>query len=193
MTLILAAGCLAAAACGEEETGMKINWDLSNRHTLDQVAWQQENLDLASTQLEPIESVRIRLPGGKVLQVRDKVSDIGLYRRSQGPEPLPPPEGEVLDKVEVYSDPLSVEDAYKRALAYADQFDLPRGPLEGWRERRDRGVDPVTDRTATTDLEQHLGGGKDGPTPTVELLYSANDDLLWVVMVQLYWPEPRES
>ncbi len=171
---------------------MKIDWDLSARHTLDEVDWPKKSLDLYTTRLEPVESVRIRLPGNDVLKMTERASDVILYRRSNGPELLPPPEGDVLTEIEVYTVPLGVEDAYRRALAYADQFGLSRAPLQGWRRRRERGADDVTDRTTTAASERHLGA-KDGPIPDVELLYSANEERPWVVKVALYWPPPKEG
>ncbi len=120
---------------------MRIDWDLSGRHTHAEVTWSTKYPDAYTTQVKPVESVRIRLPEGKVLRMDDQASDVILYRRSQGPEPLPGPEGEVLVTVEVNSDPLTVEDAYRRALPYVKQFDLPRAQLETWRRRRQRGVD----------------------------------------------------
>jgi len=169
---------------------MRIDWDLSEGHTLDEVTWQKENLDLYTTELKPVGSVRIRLPGDQTLEMREGLSgSIGLYRRSQGPEPLPGREGRILETVEFYTEPLTVDDAYGRALAYAKQFDLPRGPLDGWRQRREEGAEAPTDRTSTTILDRKLGG-KGGPIPNVELLYSPNEERPWVVMVQLYWPPP---
>ncbi len=184
--------CLVVAGCGgerEEGPGMRVDWDLSDEHTLDQVAWQKENLDLDTTQLKPIESVRIRLPAGEVLRMEDRVSDIILYRRSRNLEPLPAPEGRVLTAVEVYSDPLNVEDAYQRALAYTDQFDLPRSAVEAWRKRREQGIDPVSDRTIIAADDTQLGGAG-GPIPHVELVSTGTT---WTVSVQLYWPPPRDS
>lgn len=169
---------------------MTIDWDLSGRHTLKEVAWPQDRLDSHSTSVEPLESVSIRLPAGETLKVGDRAKRIILYRRSNGPEPLPAPEGETLETVEVYSTPLSVEDAYRRATAYAEQFQLPRAPLDGWRKRRKQGSEDATDRTTTTDLDQRLGGD-DGPIPTVELLYSFNDERPWAVMVSFFWPPPE--
>ena len=168
---------------------MRIEWDLSSEHTLDQVTWQAENLDLDTTSIEPLESVRLRLPAGQVLRMTDRVKRIILYRRSKNLEPLPAPEGRVLTAVEVYSDPLSVEDAYRRAQAYADQFDLPRSAVEAWRERRGQGVDPVTDRTIIAADDTQLGGAG-GPIPHVELVSTGTT---WTVSVQLYWPPPREG
>jgi len=188
---IVAAGCLVVAGCGQEERGMNIDWDLSSAHTRAEVEWPEKYRDAYTTQLEPVESVRIRLPAGEVVRMPDRASDIILYRRAQGPEPLPGPEGEILEKLEVYSEPMDVEDAYRRALAYADQFDRSRAPIDAWRERRERGVDPVTDRTATGS-DQPLGG-KGGPFLTVELNYSSNDDRPWIPTVRLYWPPPREA
>ena len=171
---------------------MKIDWDLSGQHTLDEVDWPKDRLDSNTTQLKPVESVRIRLPANEVMEMTDRASDVTLYRRSNGPEPLPGPEGEILEQIEAITEPLGVEDAYRRALAYADQFGLSRAPLEGWRKRRNQGADDVTDRTATAGTAR-LRGAKDGPIPTVELLYSANDERPWVVMVAFYWPPPSDS
>jgi len=185
MSVMLLAA-LGASGC-RKEPAMGVDWDLSGRHTRAEATWTKKHKDSYTTSIEPIESVRIRLPAGKVLEMPDHASDIILYRRSQGPEPLPGPEGEVLDTVEVYTEPLTVDEAYRRALAYADQFNLPRFPLEAWRRRRERGEEPSADRTATTLVDQELGG-KGGPVPNVELLYSSNDERPWVVMVQLYWP-----
>jgi hypothetical protein len=152
------------------------------------VTWQKENLDLDTTSIEPIESVRIRLPAGKVLRVPDRVSDVGLYRRGQEGYPLPGPEGKILDKVEVYSDPLDVDEAYRLGLGYAKQFDLPRSGVEAWRKRRDQGVDPVVDRTYVGKFK-----AKKEPIVGINFLDSANDEHPWIVMMQFEWPEPRKD
>ncbi len=167
---------------------MKIDWDLSQRHTLDEVTWPRESLDLDSTNIDPVESVRIRLPAGKLLRIRDRVSNIGLYRRSQEGYPLPGREGEILRNVEVYSDPLEVEDAYRLAVGYAKQFDLPRSGVEAWHKRRDAGVDPVVDRTYVGKYK-----AKQQPIVGINFLYSADDERPWIVMMQFEWPEPRED
>lgn len=165
---------------------MRIDWDLSGRHTRAEVSWPKERLDAPTTSLEPIESVRIRLPAGKLLQ-DDRVRSIILHRKARGPDPLPGAEGEIVDYVQVDSDPLSYEDAHRLAVAYAEQFDLPRAPLDGWLKRREQGVDPVTDNTATTVQNQRLGG-KDGPAPYLELGYSTNDERPGAVSMQFFWP-----
>jgi len=171
---IMAAVCLSAAGCGEGP-GMKIDWDLSARHTLDEVTWQKENLDLYTTSIEPVESVRIRLPDGKVLRVPDRVKRIGLYRRGQEGNPLPGPEGNILYNVEVYSDPLDVDDAYRLAVGYAKQFDLPRSGVEAWRKRRDQGVDPVVDPVVDRTYIGKFKAKKE-PIVGINFLYSANDE-----------------
>lgn len=167
---------------------MKVDWNLSARHTLDEVTWQKKSLDLASHSVEPIESVRIRLPAGKVLRVPDRVKRIILYRRSQEGNPLPGPEGKILYNVEVYSDPLDVDDAYRLGLGYAKQFDLPRSGVEAWRKRRDAGVDPVVDRTYIGKFK-----AKKQPIVGINFLDSANDEHPWIVMMQFEWPEPRKD
>lgn len=184
VVVLTGAGC---GQSGEEGPGMRIDWDLSERHTLDEVSWPKDRLDSYTTQLEPVDSVRIRLPAETVVRLPDRASDIILYRRSQGPDPLPGREGEILDKVEVYSEPLVVEAAYRLALGYAEQFPLPRGGIEAWRKRRDQGVDPVSDRTYVG-LDKPLGG-KSGPTVGIEFVYSANEERPWVVFVTIQWAE----
>lgn len=66
---------------------MKIDWDLSERHTLDETSWPKGRLDSYTTSLEPLESVRIRVPGDVTLQMSDRAKRVILYRRSQGPDP----------------------------------------------------------------------------------------------------------
>jgi len=44
---------------------MRIDWDLSKDHTVDQVNWPEQDLDIPTTSIEPLDSVRIRLPGAK--------------------------------------------------------------------------------------------------------------------------------
>jgi len=189
--LILIVAGLAAAGCGgdEEETPMKIDWDLSERHTLDETSWPKGRLDSYTTSLEPLESVRIRVPGDVTLQMSDRAKRVILYRRSQGPDPLPGQKGRILDKVEVYTEPMPVEEAYRTALTYADQFGVSRAPFDDWLERRKKDVDPVTDRTGSG-ADNRLGA--DGPFPLVELQYSPNEERPWGVMVQFYWPPPKE-
>lgn len=109
LAAILATGYLAAVGCGEGP-GMKIDWDLSDRHTLDEVTWPKEDLDLDTTNIDSVESVRIRLPAGKVLRIPDRVKRIILYRPGRSspstnrcpttfprPRPIsPPPAGKIL-------------------------------------------------------------------------------------------------
>jgi len=191
---LAALACLAVAGCGGEEEAeqraMRIDWDLSAEHTLDQVAWPREDLDITTTSVEPLESVRIALPGGQVLRMDDHAKRVILYRPLEGAGPVPQPEGTV-SNVQVYGEPMTADDAYRRALAYVEQFDLPRPILENWRERRKRGVDPVTDRTGIGTADHRQLGGGGGPIPFVEMLYSFNDERPWAVMVQVSWPPPR--
>lgn len=123
------------------------------------MTWQDENLDLDTTSIEPLSSVRLQLPSNETLRVPDRVKRVILYRRSQGLEPLPGREGRILETVEVYTEPLTVDETYEQALAYAKQFDLPRAPLDGWRQRRENGAEAATDvallaqRRATVDRD----------------------------------------
>ena len=66
MVAVLAA--VTAPGCGiggGEAPGMRIDWDLSKDHTVDQVNWPEQDLDIPTTSIEPLDSVRIRLPGAK--------------------------------------------------------------------------------------------------------------------------------
>jgi hypothetical protein len=147
---------------------MQIDWNLSGPHTLDQVHWAEDRLDQYTTRLKPVESVRIRLPADKVFTMDKRASDVILYRRANGPNVLPGKEGRIVDRLEVSSDPLSVEDAYKLALGYAEQFGLSKAQVEGWHKRA-KGDDPATNRTSTN------------------MVYSANDKRPWVVIMELDW------
>lgn len=193
---LIVAVSLALAACGGERyrpgRPVTVDWDLSESHTRAQVTWPKDQRDLYTAQLRPVRSARIRLPRGELIDIKGGLDDIGLYRLAQGPEPLPGPKGEILEAIEIYSDPLTVEDAYRRALHHADQFGLSRVPIRQWRERRERGVEGLTDRTATTFWDRRLGG-ENGPVPTVELLDSGDEARPWVVMISLYWEPPPGS
>lgn len=165
---------------------MAIDWDLSGRHTIAEVNWPNKRLDKVDASLESAKSVRIRLPEEKVLEMRDKVNRIILERKSRDDRrPDAGAQGEIVNSVEVDSEPLSVKEAHRRALFYVEQFDLSRAALESWRERRGAGVDPVTDRTALGN--SHPLGGRDGPTLSLELVDSADDELPWALSLLLYW------
>ena len=186
----------SVAACGGEEPPpakpIHVDWDLSGAHTRAQVTWPRDQWDAYTARLMPVESARIRLPEGKLLDIPAGLHDIGLYRRAQGPEPLPGPEGEILEKVEVYSEPLEVEQAYRRALEHVRLLEVPEWPIHTWRRRRERGFEELTDRTTATNLDRRLGG-KDGLYPAVEMLYSADPAKPWKVMISLYWEPPEGS
>jgi len=163
---------------------MSVDWDLSGKHTREQVTWPSKDDDIASTSIDPVDSVRIALPEGKVFRMTDRVREIILHRKGDNGRPRPGASGEEITYVQVDSDFMSVEDAYRRALSYVKQFGLPREPVEAWRRRRDKGVDPVSDKTATT--EDRPLGGERGPVPYLELRSTGVD---WVVSMQFFWPE----
>ena len=188
-TAMMAGGCLALAGCGDEEEGggMRIDWDLSKDHTVDEVNWPEQDLDITTTSIEPLDSVRIRLPGGQDLRMADPVKRVIVYRPLASANPVVRPKGKVVDTVEVYSAPQTVDDAYRRALEYTEQFGLSNAALDDWRKRRKAGADPVGDRPFAG-RNKRLGG-KDGPSVGVELNYSSNDDRPWTMLVRLSWPE----
>jgi hypothetical protein len=175
------------AACGgEEEQPVRIDWNLSREHTLDQVDWPEDRLDRVEAQIEPVASVRMELPGDEVFEMGEEAHDVILYRRNSVSRPLPGAAGRVIEKIEVYTEPLTVDDAYRQAAGYVEQFGLPRAPLDDWRERRRQGVEQATDRTTLAD--DSLSLGPDGPYPLVELNYSSDDERPWVVSGVFYWP-----
>lgn len=153
-----------------------IDWDLSRSHTMADVRWPRPDLEL--TEISPVESVRIRLPGGKVFSAGEEIHDVTLER-----------EGETVTYVQIDSDPRSTEDVYRLAVDWAEKWDLPREPLERWHRERLAGRASGTENVRSTVMTTQPGSRPVGDVPvaTLEIRYSFNDELPSLVSLQFYW------
>jgi hypothetical protein len=167
-----AAALLAAAAitgCGGDEERV-IDWDFSEGRAV-----PEEDLDkpdLSANEITPVESVRIRLPGGKIFEAGDEVNRVAVDRDLS--------DRDRLALVQVMSQPETAEAAYELAVRWAEQFDLPLEPLEAWKRDGDG-----TARALSADPDATLG--PEGPVPAVKLLYSFEDDRPTIAALELAW------
>lgn len=174
---------LVLAGCGDG-TGepVKIDWDLSRSHTVGDVEFVEP--ELTANEIKPIESVRIRLPEGKVFTADGEVvHDVSLDR-----------EGEQLVNLQIDSEPLETDQAYELALGWAREFDLPPEPIEKWHEKRvearEAGAEDVTSTTLTTP-KPGVTIGPGGPEPYLQIRYSFNDEIPSIASLQFFWKPDR--
>jgi hypothetical protein len=175
LALPLLAATLAFGCNGEESN--VIDWDLSQSHTRADVEWPRPELDAA--QITDVGEVSIALPEGRSFSSRDEVRAVGLESR-----------GDQVTTVQLDSDPLSTDDAYELAKRWAREWGLPQRPLDDWyRERRagrERGDEDVTTTAESLDNSQRIG--RDGPTPSLQILYSFREnERPSFVSLQFFW------
>lgn len=173
ISLVLAAG-LVSSCRGNKPAS--IDWDLSRSHTLADVDFPRP--DLTANEIAPIDSVKIRLPGGKVFTGGDELHNVSLTR-----------DRDVVTELQIDTKPLTTDEAYRVALRRADEWGLPRGPIEEWhRERlaqRERGKEDI-DSTALSTVSG-LTVGEGGPNPSLKILSSFVDDRPSIVSVRFFW------
>ena len=152
-----------------------IDWDLSESHLPSDVGWEpRSEMDLAIW--EGVESVRIELPGGRVFEAESDIHDITLGN-----------DGKLLTLIAVEFQPESVDSAYKRAVAYAREWDAPTRSLETWYMRASRPNDDLT-TTGLTQTEDSLED-RTGPFIVIQLRpYSPEAPTL--VSFQIQWLRP---
>ena len=179
------AGCvtLVLAACGDSEEGTSgrtmIDWNLSDPPTTESVDWPKPDQSVVS--LEPVEEVRLRLPDGSTFK-----ADSDREAR------LPRARGRRRDMVSVYSDALDVDAGYRLASDWAKRFKLPTAPLDRWRDEVTGGKGPAErDNRALTSATIEDRIGEDGPVPSVNILYSFDEEKPATVTVELFWPPER--
>jgi hypothetical protein len=175
---LLLAGCGGGAAPGEAEKRVTIDWDVSGSHTPADVDWTRTGSDVDSREVRPNGPVRIRLPGGAVLDEQSGVRRVGLDR-----------EGDDVTSITVFSEPLSVDAAHERAAGWAKQFGLPTAPLDRWQAKARTEKPP--DITAGQSIDNHRFLGPEGPVPSVELRTSFDRERPVVASVQFFWPGRR--
>ena len=173
---LLAVVLLGLAACGGEGKAQVIDWDLSASHTAADVGWPN---DLDSHSIEPVSSVRIALPEGRVFRAGSAVSDVTLDR-----------EGDEVRVIQVDYEPATTEDAYRRALALAKEWGLDRTKLDEWiaqrRAQRAKGQENTSSRGLATRAGRTIGPG--GPQVGVETRYSFDDAKPVIVDLTFHWP-----
>lgn len=165
---LLAAAALATG-CGGEQPAV-IDWDLSSSRTTAHVDWPTPDLD--STVIEPIQSVRIRFPRGRVfVSDGDVVHDVTLAREDDAAKEI--------DLIQIDSHPRTTEDAYRLAVRWAEQWRLPHASLDDWYEGR------VKTPVLTTATRAEAGPG--GLVPAIEIRYSFNDERPALVSLRFSW------
>jgi hypothetical protein len=173
--LAVVAVCAAtlAAGCGGGNDGggkpVKADWNLSRSHTMHDVSWTDPNLDALN--LQPIESVRLRFPDGSVFETASGITRIGLTRN-----------GEQLDEVSLFADPMTVDEAFAQAEKWARRYDLPLAPIQRWHAS---GGSVETRVVSYRPSGETLGHG--GPQPTLEIIASAVDHKPAQVVLDFAW------
>ena len=181
------AGCvtLVLAACGDSDDGTSgrtmIDWNLSEPPTTESVDWPKPDQSVVS--LEPVEEVRLRLPDGSTFKADSDVKRVFLER-----------EDDAVTMVSVYSNALDVDAGYRLASDWAKRFKLPTAPLDKWRDEVTGGKGPAErDNRALTSATIEDRIGADGPVPSVNMLYSFDEEKPATVTVELFWPPDRAS
>ena len=170
---LAAALALGLIGCGDSEKPAKmIDWDLSKQPTMEDVDWPKPSDSVVS--IEPVESVDLRLPEDESFQAKGDLKRVFLERKAKD-----------VTLVAVHTQPKTVEDAYKTASTWASHFDLPTKPLRDWEQKRKSGE---ADKIATAvSAEPDRTIGKDGPSPSVEIKYSFDEERPSFVILELFW------
>lgn len=172
--LVLAA-LWPAAACDNEGDPVTIDWDLSTTHTRQDIG-KEAGSDAPAYQFRSVASVRIALPGERVFEA-DDVQDIRINA-----------EGADVKDIGVVLHPRTAEEAHARASGLAEEWSLRHEGIDDWLEeiqaaRKEDGDEAGVGSALATDRVP-------GPTPfapSVEILYSFDDERPWVVMFDMYW------
>jgi len=94
---------------------------------------------LDAHEIQPVSSVRIVLPEGRVFEAGNEVHDVNLFR-----------EGNEVRDIEIDYEPATTEDAYRRAISLATEWGLRRARLDEWiaerRAQRARGEENTSSR-----------------------------------------------
>lgn len=187
--VVLAA--IALAGCGGSGGGgggggsshLKIDWNLAQTHDVATVQWPEGTRDLDATELKPVDSVRIALPGGRSFEAAGNIAAVYLHR-----------EGERVNEITINSVPMTTDDAYKLASKWAREWNLDTRRLDEWHAervaQRKRGNEDKTS-TAEAGNNKEFVGGKNGPNPSVEIQYSFRDDKPSIVALDFFWPRPK--
>jgi hypothetical protein len=171
LTIALSCAMLVAVAgCGDDDSasdeGMRIDWDLSASHTVEDVNWPRD--DLTAVVLDGVNGVSIRLPEGRRFTGDgDLVHDVSLERS-----------GGTVQTVQIDSHPRPKDDAYRLAVRWAEDWGLPTEPLAAWREDGDS--------TVQTSVTESGRIGPEGPVPTVQIRPAEDGGR---ASLQFFWPD----
>jgi hypothetical protein len=158
-----------------------IDWNLAEPPTTASVDWPKPDQSVVS--LEPVEEVRLRLPDGSTFEADRDLKRVFLER-----------EDDAVTMVAVYSDSLGVDAGYRLARDWAERFELPTAPLDTWRSEVTSGKEPAErNNRALTSATIDDRIGEDGPVPSVNILYSFDEEKPATVTVELFWPPERRS
>ena len=165
---------LLVAGCGsDDETAMTIDWDLSQSHSMQDVDWPRPAA--SAIELEPIESVAIRLPGDRELTEGDAIKKLSVDR-----------DGELVYDVTVHSKPRTVDDAHRLALRWCEEWELPTEKIDAWHAAGGKRYNVVA-----YDPRRQLAA--DGPAVSLKLLYSFDDERPVVTTLSFFWKPEREQ
>jgi|GEM_PF-6111619 len=169
----VAAGLLLVAGCGSDDgTPMKIDWDLSKSHTMQDVDWPDPSI--SSIEPRPLDSVRIRFSGGRELHETSGMKKLALDRV-----------GETVTELGLHSANLTADDAYELALRWARQWDLPTEKLEAWHAAGAKRYNIVA-----YDPKAKPAAGD--PNVSLKVLYSFDDDRPVSIALNFFWPTQPE-
>ena len=179
VAVLLVAAALPTG-CGSDEPAV-IDWNLAESHTMEDVDWPRPDLD--TVELAPVDSVRVRLPGGKAFTSNgDVVHDVTLERD----------ERQVIT-VQIDSHARTTEDAYDLAVRWSEEWNLPRKPLDAWYEKRldgrKQGREDIGSTAFSTRHDMTVGPG--GPIPSVQIRFSFDEEKPSLVSLQFEWPRER--
>jgi len=164
---VVALGLLLAGCGADSGEPMKIDWDLSRSHTMQDVAWPDPSTD--SIELGPIASARIRFSDDREVDETSAIRRVAVDR-----------EGQRIAELAIYTTPATVADAYRLALRWCRQWALPTTTIDEW-HAAGGGHFNVT----AYNPEQKLGPNH--PEPSVKVLSSFDDDRPVVMSLQFFW------
>jgi hypothetical protein len=160
---------LLLAGCGADSgEPMKIDWDLSRSHTMNDVAWPDPSAD--SIELRPIASARIRFSDDREINETSAIRRVAVDR-----------EGQQIAELAIYSTPATVEDAYRLALRWCKLWKLPTTTIDEWHAGGGEHFN-----VAAYNPRQQLGPNH--PEPSVKVLSSFDDDRPVIMSLQFFWP-----
>ena len=177
LCLLLGGFVAAGSGCGRADN-VRIEWDLSQSHNLDDVQWPPERRNVSTFAHESVESALITFPGQRVLRAERDVGRVMLTRN-----------GDVVQHVQVVFKPQTLQEALARAKGLAAEWSLPTEPLQTWYEQQmaEHGGRDVTKPALTIGQR---AGAPDDFTPEVQIRYSFNKQRPAVVYLTVLWWKP---